>query len=88
MCNTGGGSGLPLLPSGRSAERMRGDEGAARHNFCASPPLIRPCGPPSPRWGEEGAPFVPLTIHMPLSCLEGVTSPRTITPPEIPHELG
>ena len=51
-----GGTALSLLPpTGRSAERRRGDEGAARHIKSAWLPLIRPFGPPSPRWGEAGA---------------------------------
>ena len=43
--------GLSLLPLGRSAERMRGDEGA-KGATTEGDPLIRPCGPPSPQ-GEK-----------------------------------
>src|SRR5215217_4796966 len=42
-------------PAGRSAERMRGDEGVFAARSEPAVPLIRPFGPPSPRWGEEGA---------------------------------
>lgn len=51
------------------SEAMRGLPGPA---FALRAPLIRPCGPPSPRWGEEGAPpRAPLKIHRQLSCLYG-----------------
>ena len=40
-------------PAGRSAERMRGDEGVAIS--APAVPLIRRFAPPSPRRGEEGA---------------------------------
>ena len=42
-------------PAGRSAEHseaMRGSYGNMPRSWL---PLIRPCGPPSPRWGEEEA---------------------------------
>ncbi len=42
-------------PAGRSAERMRGDEGVFSAISAPAAPLIRPSGPPSPRRGEEGA---------------------------------
>ena len=53
--STGGGSGVPLSPRGEVpsvCEAMRGPPGPA---LALRAPLIRPCGPPSPRWGEEGA---------------------------------
>ncbi|KQY11414.1 hypothetical protein ASD31_18760 [Rhizobium sp. Root482] len=46
---------LPFSPAGRSAERMRGDEGVFAANSEPVAPLIRHFVPPSPRWGEEGA---------------------------------
>ena len=50
-------------------EAMREPPGPA---FALRAPLIRPCGPPSPRWGEEAAPpRAPLRIHRQLSCLYG-----------------
>ncbi len=50
-------------------EAMRGPPGPA---FALRAPLIRPCGPPSPRGGEEGAPpRAPLKIHRQLSRLYG-----------------
>ncbi len=53
----GAGESGPLFsPAGRSAERMRGDEGGERHILDSRiDPLIRPFAPPSPRGGEEGA---------------------------------
>ena len=44
-------------PAGRSAGRMRGDEGVVRHSLSLGLPLIRPLGPQSPRWGEERSPM-------------------------------
>ena len=51
-----GGCGGFLLPHGEKCRALRGDEGALRQILRVRfgfAPLIRPFGPPSPRWGEE-----------------------------------
>ena len=57
-------------PAGRSAERMRGDEGGFRGAGAKvrwpSAPLIRRFTPPSPRWGEEGGRRGPYAIALSL----------------------
>ncbi len=74
--STGGGSGLPLLPSGRSAERMRGDEGAARHSFCASRPPHPALRATFSPLGRRGIPLrAPLKIQMESPSLEGREEP-------------
>ncbi|MDQ0419585.1 hypothetical protein J2045_000598 [Peteryoungia aggregata LMG 23059] len=64
--------GSLFSPAGRSAERMRGDEGAARHNFSASRPphpALRATFSPLGRRGTP--PRAPLKIHMQLPCQKG-----------------
>ena len=64
---------FPLLPAGRSAERMRGDEG--RRSLCLWFPLIRRFAPLSPA-GEKRE---RAAIHMRI--------PRFSTPPFISESL-
>ncbi|MDQ0321040.1 monoamine oxidase [Pararhizobium capsulatum DSM 1112] len=57
-------------PAGRSAERMRGDEGAANSEPAAPSSALRA---PSPRWGEEGASGA-VTENSEAAVLENVLS--------------
>jgi hypothetical protein len=60
-------AGSLFSPAGRSAEPMRGDEGAARHSFCASRPPHPALRATFSPLGRRGTPLrAPLKIHMQL----------------------
>src|SRR5215217_719715 len=48
------GNFFPTSPAGRSAERMRGDEGVLRQTLDSRESPSSALRAPSPRWGEEG----------------------------------